>query len=266
MLNAITLPQWLDDLIFKELKAQYCQQYSDMTNIDNNMEKTLNYLGTYFPRSYAESYCIFSDFFKNNKSDFADKEDFSIFDFGSGTGGEILGLLMVLEECFSNIKSIRIVALDGNQYALNLYEKVIAELQKKVGFQIGNNVAPIRIDDFYDLRILEGVLKRQFDIIISFKAICEFVTKDQFEKNNAYEYIAKFLLPKLADGGLMLLDDITTYNETSQEWLPKMLDKGLNAANCRIVAKNDGYNQVYLITHSKKLNDVSKVAWRMIKK
>ena len=77
----ITLPQWLDDLIFKELKAQYRPQYADMTNIDDDKEKTLNYLGTYFPRSYAESYCIFSEFFKNNKSDLADKEELSIFDF-----------------------------------------------------------------------------------------------------------------------------------------------------------------------------------------
>ena len=64
----ITLPIWLDDLIFKELKGQYHPQYSDMTNIDDDKEKTLNYLGTYFPRSYAESYCIFSEYFKANHS------------------------------------------------------------------------------------------------------------------------------------------------------------------------------------------------------
>ncbi|MBQ7238284.1 MAG: class I SAM-dependent methyltransferase [Bacteroidales bacterium] len=260
------LPVWLDNLIFNRLGAKYCPQYSDMTNIDDDGEKILNYLGTYFPRSYVESYSIFKQYFRLDKNVFFGKEQLSIFDFGCGTGGEIIGLLTALGECFPNINCVRIVALDGNQYALHLYEKVIEELKKQVGFLIVNSAAPVCIDDFYDLHILEGVLNRQFDIIVSFKAICEFVTKDQFEKKNAYEHIAKFLLPTLADGGLMLLDDVTTYNETSQEWLPKMLDKGLNAANCRIVAKNDGYNQVYLITHSKKLNDVSKVAWRMIKK
>ena len=79
------LPEWFDNLIFNELKAQYCPRNSDMTNIDDDKEKTLNYLGTYFPRSYAESYCIFSEYFKSNNPDFADKEELSIFDFGSNT-------------------------------------------------------------------------------------------------------------------------------------------------------------------------------------
>ena len=114
------LPKWLDDLIFKELKAQYRPQYSDMTNIDDDKEKTLKYLGTYFPRSYVESFCIFSDYFNSKKSDFADKEELSIFDLGSGTGGEIIGLLTVLDEQFPNLKKVSIVALDGNQHALRI--------------------------------------------------------------------------------------------------------------------------------------------------
>ena len=121
------------------------------------------------------------------------------------------------------------------------------------------------IDDFYDLHILNKVLDKQFDLIISFKAICEFVTKDQFEKQNAYEHIAKFLMPKLTDNGLMLLEDVTTYNNTSQEWLPMMMDNGLKAAYCKVVSKNEGYNQIYTITHSHKHNDVSKVAFAKAK-
>ena len=259
------LPTWLDDYIFKELKANYCPSYSDMTNIDDDKAKTLNYLGTYFPRSYAEAYSIFSEYFQNNKSDFNQKEELSIFDFGSGTGGEIIGLLTVLNEQFPNLKKVRVVALDGNLYALQLYEKVLNELYKNIKIQVENNSAQIYIEDFYDLDILNIVMKNQFDIIISFKAICEFVTKDQFEKQNAYEYISKFLIPKLNGKGILLLEDVTTYNNTSQEWLPKMLDKGLIASKCKVVARNEGYNQLYIITHSRKKNDLSKVAWRMIK-
>lgn len=43
----ITLPQWLDTLIFDELKAQYRPQYSDMTNIDDDKKKTWLYLDSY---------------------------------------------------------------------------------------------------------------------------------------------------------------------------------------------------------------------------
>ena len=265
MTNNILLPQWLDNLIFNELNAKYCPSFSSMTNIDDDKEKTLNYLGTYFPRSYAESYTIFTDYFQKHKSDYKGKTELNVFDFGCGTGGEIIGLLTVLIEQLPNLQKVKIVALDGNQYDLQLYEKVLAELEKKVHFKLENNVAPICIDDFYDLRILDSVLNRYFDIIVSFKAICEFVTKDQFEKRNAYEHIVKFLLPKLDKKGILLLEDVTIYNHVSQEWLPMLMDKGLSAANCCIVAKNEGYNQTYLITHSCKSNDISKVAWRMIK-
>ena len=267
METTITLPKWLDDLIFKELKAQYCPQYSDMTNIDDDMEKTLNYLGTYFPRSYAESYCIFSKYFKANSSAFANKEDLSIFDFGCGTGGEIIGLLTALDEQFPNLKKVRIVTLDGNKNALRLYEKILSVLSKTLSVQIINRDAPIMIDDFYDLSILDSVMNEQFDIIVSFKAICEFVTKQQFEQNNPYEHIAKFLLPKLKDDGMLLLEDITTKNDVSQQWLPKMMDEGLQKINCTVIDKNEGYNQTYFVkhSHSPKPNDNSKVAWRIIK-
>ena len=258
------LPQWLDELIFNGLGAKYCRSNSDITVIDWDKNDVFNYLGTYFPRSYAEAYNIFSDYFKTAQSSFISKEELSVFDFGSGTGGEIIGLLTVLNEQFQNLKKVRIVALDGNQNALRIYEKVLFEFTKHVDIQIESKTAPIHIEDFYDLQILDDVVQKQFDIIISFKAICEFVTKQQFEKQNPYEHIASFLLPKLNDNGLMLLEDVTTYNNTSQEWLPKMMDKGLAVAKCRVIAQNTEYNQAYLITHSHMHNDTSKVAWRMI--
>ena len=119
--------------------------------------------------------------------------------------------------------------------------------------------------NFFKLEKLDAVMAEQFDMIISFKAICEFVSKKQFEEINAYEHVAKFLLPKLKDNGLMLLEDITTKNKDLDEWLPKMMDRGLKALDCSIVSQNEGYKQIYTISHSHKQNDVSRVAWRMVK-
>lgn len=268
MLDTMTLPKWIDDLIFDTLGAKYKPSFSDMTNIYDSREETLNYLGTYFPRSYAEAYSIFSDYFGNYFPEWQNREEISIFDFGCGTGGEIIGLLTVLSEKFTKLKKVRIVALDGNQNALLKYEQIMGIMQENIQFQcqIENHPAAIYIDDFYDLNILNEVMNEQFDIIMSFKAICEFVTEQQFEQKNPYEHIAKFLLPKLGEDGILLLEDVTTYSHTSQEWLPKMMDKGLKVANCKIVMQNEGYNQTYTITHSHKSNDKSKVAWRMIKR
>ena len=266
MHDRVVLPKWLDNLIFDQLGAKYQRSNADMTVIDWDKDDVLNYLGTYFPRSYTESYCIFSDFFRNHPKQFANKTELSVFDFGCGTGGEIIGLLTVLSKCCPNIKKVRVVALDGNDIALQLYDNVLAELKKHITIMIDNHSALLRIDDFYDLDVLNIVLKKKFDLIISFKAICEFVTKQQFEQQNAYEHIVKFLLPKLTDGGIMVLVDVTTYNDTSKEWLPMMLDRGLSAAKCCTIDKNEGYNQLYSITHSHKPCDVSKVAWRIIGK
>ena len=263
--KTMELPRWLDILIYDGLNANYCPSYADMTNIDDDKEKALNYLGTYFPRSYAESYCIFNEYFNSHPNELSDKEDIAIFDFGSGTGGEIFGLLTVLDECFPNIKKVQIVALDGNSNALRLYERILSEFKTLCRFEIKSRPAQIVIDDFYDLSILDSVLEETFDIIISFKAICEFVPKKQFEEQNPYKHIANFLLPKLNSNGLLLLEDVTFFSDTSQEWLPTMMDNGLKAVDCTIVLKNNGFNQSYYITHSHKHNDKSKVAWRMIK-
>ena len=264
MQNKVVLPQWLDNLIYKQLGAKYQRSNADMTVIDWDKNDVLNYLGTYFPRSYAESYCIFSEFFKINQELLAYKEEISIFDFGCGTGGEIIGLLTAISQSYPKLKKVKIVAIDGNAHALNQYEKVLQEFQKRVCLQLENLSAHVCIDDFYDLSILSNVIKRKFDIIISFKAICEFVTKQQFEKENAYKHIAKFLMPKLTPSGIVLFVDVTTYNNTSQEWLPKMMDKGLKAANCSITYRNEGYNQPFFVSHSHRGNDESKVAWTIL--
>ena len=126
--------------------------------------------------------------------------------------------------------------------------------------------AAITIDDFYDLDILDDVFSSKYDIIITFKAICEFVTKQQFEERNPYQHLCNFLFPKLKNDGVLLFTDVTTYNGTGHEWLPKMMDQGLSEYARKIVWKNDGYNHMFTVSHSHKLGDQSKVAWRMIQK
>jgi beta-galactosidase/beta-glucuronidase len=135
------------------------------------------------------------------------------------------GLYDYLHEKFPNIKKINVTALDGNQHALRLYENVITRMKSIINIKINNRIAPIVIDDFYDMDILDGIINSKYDIIISFKAICELVTKEQFEGRNPYEHIAKIFLPKLENNGLMLLVDVTSYNDVSQEWLPMITSR-----------------------------------------
>ena len=266
MLDCVSLPQWLDDYIFNQLKANYCPSNSDMTVIDWDKSNVLNYLGTYFPRSYAEAYCIFHKFYGKDFLSWFYRNKISIFDFGCGTGGEIIGLISAIVHLIPNVKWVEITALDGNHAALRIFESVIKEYSVHVNINITYRIIPIVIEDFYDLSILDSVLTNEFNIIISCKSICEFVTKERFEKQNPYEHIVKTFLPKLDTLGAMFLVDVTTYSNVSQEWLPLMMDKGLSKTNCKVVMKNEGYNQKFTVSHSRREKDISKVAWRIIQK
>lgn len=264
-MNCITLPKWLDDYIFENLGAKYSRSNADMTVIDWDRTDVLNYLGTYFPRSYAETYCILHNYFGQNKNIFSDKEEINIFDFGCGTGGEIIGAITILNKTFPNIKRFNVTAFDGNQYALRFYEQISGEFSyQNDNFSINNSIIPVCINDFYDLSIIDETITDAFDIEICSKSVCEFVTKDRFEQNNAYKHITEFLLTKLKDEGTILLTDVSTYNNTSREWLPHMMDNGLEGYN--IVDGNNGYNEKFYVTHSRCLKDISKITWRILKK
>ena len=235
MKDRVILPQWLDDLIFEQLGAKYCRSNSDMTVIDWDKNDVLNYLGTYFPRSYAESYCIFLEFFKSMPQQFADRKELRILDFGCGTGGEIVGLLQNIESFYPQVTHVSLIGIDGNLHALRLLERIITEYQKRTKLEISIQIAPIRIGNFYDLSVLNEIIKDQFDLILSFKAICEFVTKDQFEGANPYSHIVKTYFPHTINSGIIVLVDVTSYNNVSNEWLPMMMDKGLKSTKCRVL-------------------------------
>ena len=266
MQNSVTLPQWLDNLIFEKLGAKYCRSNSDMTVVDWDKNDVLSYLGTYFPRSYAESYCIFSEFFTYRPQQFSDKKELRILDFGCGTGGEIVGLLRNIETIYPRVTHVIIIGIDGNLHALRLLERIISECQKRTKIDISIQIAPIRIGNFYDLSVLNEVIRGRYDLILSFKAICEFVTKDQFEGANPYLHIVKTYIPYITNSGIIVLVDVTSYSNVSNEWLPMMLDKGLSLSKCKIVNRNDGYNYTFSVKHSRTNGcfDNSKVCWRII--
>ena len=266
MQDNVLLPQWLDNYIFEQLGAKYCRSNVDMTVIDWDKNDVLNYLGTYFPRSYAESYCIYSEFFKRFPGRFENKTELSVFDFGCGTGGEIIGLLDALK-CMPKIQTIHVLALDGNYHALRLLEKIIGKYSYNINVKVLIDVIPLTIDDFYDLEAtLKLISNDTFDIILTFKAICEFVTIDRFEKQNAYCHFVKTYLKKLSKGGIMAIVDVSSFNLISQEWLPRMLDNGIVSNSCTIILRNEGYNQSFFVSHSRIVRDISKVTWRIIER
>ena len=267
--NYITLPSWLDDYIFNHLGASYQRFNSDMLAINYGKKETLQYLGTYFPRSYSESYTIFSQYFSIYSKIYTDKSELNIFDFGCGTGGELMGLTSAIRERIPNVNTINIHAFDGNQYALRIMEQIVAYCQGIYSTpKINTRIAPFRIDDFYDLSLFQEEClseTNKYDIILTFKAICELVTKQQFETKNPYAHIINTFAPYLTENGIMCIADITSHSDISQEWLPKMLDRGISATTCNVLMQNKDFSESYYITHSRKQNELTKIAWRILK-
>lgn len=122
------LPMWLDKFLFEELGANYAPEHTRYEyNLDLDENELKVYLGTYFPRSYAEIFCIFDNMFQNNSicQVYKNKKDINIFDFCCGTGGELIGLMIVLDKFFHDEKNINIVVCDGNEKALGYLSKII---------------------------------------------------------------------------------------------------------------------------------------------
>lgn len=235
-----------------------------MTVIDWDKTQILNYLGTYFPRSFAESYCIFSAFFSKNASCFQDKDSLSIMDFCCGTGGEIVALLLTIGKFMPWIKRVDITAIDGNHDALRIFEKVAKASASHLPFSLSTNIGPLTIRDFFDLSDLDEIITGPFDIVMTFKAICEFVSKERFEDQNPYFTVSDSLLKKLSQGGIMLLVDVSSKSDVTKDWLPNMMDRGLSNFTVKKLYRNPDFNQSFYISHSKQNRDISKIAWRMI--
>lgn len=262
--RSMQLPKWIDDKIYGELEATYCRTCCDMTVIDWSRVEIKKYLGTYFPRSYVEAFCLYSDYLKAHLEEYKDRKNLSVFDFGCGTGGEIFGFLDAVEQNLPCVEVVKVRALDGNHHALRALERIL-EHRKTIGkLAVNLKTMPVTIDDFYDLGVARSVVDDTFDFFMTCKAVCEFVTKQQFEVNNPYANIIQVFSDILVPDGKMLITDVSTKNGTSKEWLPKMLDAGIKESGAVVLARNEGFNETFVVRHSRFACDQSKIAWRFI--
>ncbi len=261
--NHIKLPMWLDSLIYKETKATHQPCGKDMIVLNWDKARIINYLGTYFPRSFTESYCIFTKYFALKKDLFKETSTLNIFDFGCGTGGELLGLLWAIIENIE-VANINIKALDGNFNGLRILEDIIARF--KVEYHVGVNlhVMPLKIDDIYDMSLVSSRIPDDNDIILIFKSICEMASLRQFEERNPYEHVLRLMLEKINSTGVICLADVSSFNEEQQEWLPKLIDKACQEVKANVFMRNDNYNELYMVSHSRKMKDSSKLSWRLL--
>lgn len=280
-----SLPAWLDNFIFNQLNAEYAPDFQRFDyNLDLTEEENKKYLGTYFPRSYAESFCIFDNIFQNSgyQKTVFQKDILNILSVGSGTGGDLIGLLAVIEKyCNTNIK-LNIWAIDGNKNALNILTKIVEKFKTTTNKKIDLNVLHfVFCTETGQYTVKDEIKEQQYDFIISFKMINEIISAGKGLADNSYFYFLKTFVPLLSVSGLCVLLDVTTKQEYSNTFNPILMNNQMNKAlqelekyktllplSCSlhetICAAVCFTQQQFVVSHSRRVNDISKVAYRVI--
>lgn len=282
--SSTRLPSWIDALIFNELGAKWEADYHKFEhNIASSLQDNLIYLGTYFPRSYADSFCIFENLISHEsfKDLYNNRTSLSILSVGCGTGGDIIGLTTVLLKYFNSIQTIDVFAIDGNKYSLDILGKIIERLKEKTKRTICLHTKVQVIDKFDQIDITDFG-QSSFDYILTSKMIGEIISAGMGENDDAYYQFGQKFLPYLADNGLCLILDVTTKPSHSSLFYPEMMNAQLN----QLLRDISGFNTIlpiacakfgpecvnthcflqneFSVSHSHRSNDKCRIVYRII--
>lgn len=281
----VNLPQWLDLIIYDKYGAVYEPRPLDVVyNPDQSYDFVKLYLGTYFPRSFAEAYCIILKLFQNTKYKEAiyKIEEINIFDFCCGTGGEIVGIITILQQLHPGLKRINIDAVDANPDSIRFLYHLIKEMDCVGTLKVELHINPIClfIDTGQDFEDLIKMLNMRYHYILSFKALNEFVQKKSFLEENIYSKVANYFLPLLSPYGSLILSDVTTKLDDRYLFYPELLNEGINESlrintayksivpySCYYMeskCKGCYMQDIFTVTHSRKKLDRTKVAYRIL--
>lgn len=272
------LPHWLDRKIFNDHQAIYAPEHERYEyNLDLNKEELKVYLGTYFPRSYAEMFCIVDNLLQNKCLKKTLKQDeISVLDCGCGTGGEILGLITAIGRHLPHAK-INITAIDGNDGALVILKDLVeSNPNKKVQVELSTLSQTLNTMEDVE-KLVFG--KNNYNFVLCDKMVCELISKEVLP-TNAYAIMAKQLATYLHENGLLIMLDVTTKDERSGYFYPQLMNNAIND----YVSKNkttetllplscacyDGcrnlcfMQQTFSVSHSRKSNDESRVCYRVL--
>ncbi len=278
--NKTRLPHWLDLVLFKKFGAVYSPEYNRYEyNLDLNEQEVKVYLGTYFPRSYAEAFCVFDDLLSNHNylNILNGKPQINILDYGCGTGGELIGLLVALSKYLNTTKEINVTVVDGNSNALNSLREIASELKSRTHHNISLACIEKTIETEEDLENMIG--DSLYHFVLNSKMVCELISKKVIA-DNAYSKVADVLTSLMAEDGILYMLDVTTMDSNLRQFYPRLMNQELNEylsnnksfATLLPLACSSWYSckeacfiqQTFCVSHSQKHNDESRVCYRLI--
>lgn len=217
--------------IIEEHGAYYQKQYTGEVryNLGNTPDANQRYLGTYFPRSFKEAYEIFGDIFKVLKcfDYFELKDEINILDLGSGTGGQIFGLLRQLNDLINNSLKINIYSVDGNENALNIQKDILEGYWNKSfnkhKIEVEYKLEKFSTGDSIEKFLLNEIPAKSIDIVLSFKFLSELLNID----SQVYANTIKASENILKDDGLLVLADVTAIIPGCYKYIPIVINKNI---------------------------------------
>ena len=279
------LPPWLDSHIFNNLFGLYDPRYKRFEfNDDLNEEEAKIYLGTYFPRSYAESFLIFDNLFYNLKyrKEIECKKKLIALSIGSGSGGDIMGLLVALDKHIPSEIPISVISLDINTNSLELQKSVINRFKSLSSRRVELTQFADRITgkETFEKYATNAFPDKSIDFLLFSKVGCELHAKGLFPESNVYYELLSAFNNKISDSGITSIIDVTTKAD-GQEYMPLVLNRGVTkftstSSEFSTLLPLSCYKhekhcvnpcfcqQEIFVTHCKKINDVSKICYRIV--
>lgn len=277
------LPEWLDDCL-SEMGAVYRPKDTRYQyTLDLSEPEVKVYLGTYFPRSCCEAFCIAGNLFTNAcymaslKDALASFGEINILDVGCGSGGEIIGLLDAIRNFLPSPVRVNVYAFDGNEISLRCMKKIAGVSRERFGTDTEVKEKLRKIDSEADLAAMaDEVSGTRFDFILCCKMGGELISGKVTDR--PYSLVAEKFSGLLKPAGMLLILDVTI--KLSSGWLPVAMNHELNAFTCSqnefgtLIPKPCGRypecccncytRQTFTVRHSGAKYDESRVCYRII--
>ena len=174
---SIALPDWWSKMAkepqFKglpPLRVEEVQRTMRLSEVD-----LWRYMKTYAPRSWAEAFYLVKTLRREMLDAVsASGHQPSIMDIGCGVGGALLGVLDALAVRVEVQESFKVVAMDGNEKALELLEGFVNARSKSADQCLGStrDIELTNINKTF-AEELQSPISGQFDIILASKSLGE---------------------------------------------------------------------------------------------
>lgn len=224
------LPECIEEIAFNlsDFPAVYHRlKYDVALNLEADADRHSTYLGTYFPRTFMESYNLHRTLLSLEpvRNAWKGKPHVNVFDFGCGTGGNLAGLLLAMRANQLDVP-VRVWSLDGNGEALSIQKRVVSSMTDVTEIPMDHRqilqVMPTASDAFAE-QLAETFPNppEGFDLVMAWKSLSELYMKQGDSGGGQYRAFIRTAASRLTKSGVISLLDLTF--KSHGRWLPMVL-------------------------------------------